>query len=252
MDYLNRYQAGEHEQVWDELMSFGTMDSTKVDYQQAVAVAHETMSRARHNIDSIVVKLNKDHYRPKPKHTLPGIKVAEEIKRMEAIVGPLPLSLRLWYELVGEVDLGGSHPKWKVRGVADAYPWELLHLRKSVNTEFLQVFGASSGNAYSKSPSTRGTGCTKVYQDDVATVVLSLDASTRGGKSADEDDELVIEGLTADAWFLCEQYRWRRETFVQYLRRSFEWGGFPGFANVPEELRPTEMLDYLRKGLLPI
>jgi len=42
------------------------------------------------------------------------------------------------------------------------------------------------------------------------------------------------------------------EYFVQYLRRSFEWGGFPGFANVPEELRPTEMLNYLREGLLPI
>ncbi len=41
-------------------------------------------------------------------------------------------------------------------------------------------------------------------------------------------------------------------TVVGYLRKCFEWGGFPGFANVPEELRPTEMLNYLREGLLPI
>jgi hypothetical protein len=41
-------------------------------------------------------------------------------------------------------------------------------------------------------------------------------------------------------------------TFVQYLRRAFAWGGFPGFAEPKwAEYRPPE-LDVLREGLLPL
>jgi len=63
--------------------------------------------------------------------------------------------------------------------------------------------------------------------------------------------EIVAPFAGADGYFLHKDAN-IAPTFIEYLRRSFEWGGFPGFANVPEELRPTEMLDYLREGLLPI
>jgi hypothetical protein len=40
------------------------------------------------------------------------------------------------------------------------------------------------------------------------------------------------------------------EPFVCYLRRSFEWGGFPGWRKYA--VRPEALLNDLRGGLLPI
>jgi hypothetical protein len=39
-------------------------------------------------------------------------------------------------------------------------------------------------------------------------------------------------------------------TFVEYLRLSFQWGGFPGWEKY--ENRPEKELAFLREGLLPI
>jgi hypothetical protein len=39
-------------------------------------------------------------------------------------------------------------------------------------------------------------------------------------------------------------------TFVEYLRLSFRWGGFPGWEKY--ENRPEKELAFLREGLLPI
>ena len=40
----------------------------------------------------------------------------------------------------------------------------------------------------------------------------------------------------------------QNRTFVEYLRWSFEWGGFPGWEN--EKNRPEKELAILRDGLL--
>jgi hypothetical protein len=42
---------------------------------------------------------------------------------------------------------------------------------------------------------------------------------------------------------------WHNTTFVNYLRISFRWGGFPGFERV--EYCPEELY-FLTEGLLPI
>jgi hypothetical protein len=40
------------------------------------------------------------------------------------------------------------------------------------------------------------------------------------------------------------------KTFVEYLRWSFQWGGFPGWEKQKD--RPEKELALLREGLLPI
>ena len=40
------------------------------------------------------------------------------------------------------------------------------------------------------------------------------------------------------------------KTFVEHLRKVFEWGGFPGWEGDP--FAPKNELNYLRDGLLPI
>jgi len=39
-------------------------------------------------------------------------------------------------------------------------------------------------------------------------------------------------------------------TFVEYLRLSFQWGGFPGWEKYAN--RPEKELAFLREGLLPL
>jgi hypothetical protein len=59
--------------------------------------------------------------------------------------------------------------------------------------------------------------------------------------------EIDCEGVQADAVLHNEPHGL---SFVQYLRRSFAWGGFPGWLEYTN--RPEAELRYLADGLLPI
>ena len=48
-NFLSRYLAGEHEQVWAELISLGGQVREPGYFDDAYAVATETMRRVRHN-----------------------------------------------------------------------------------------------------------------------------------------------------------------------------------------------------------
>jgi hypothetical protein len=55
--YLERYLSGEHERVWDELVALGAAVREEPVYSDALAVARETMRRARANIDGLIARL---------------------------------------------------------------------------------------------------------------------------------------------------------------------------------------------------
>jgi hypothetical protein len=59
---IERYQSGEHEQVWADLVSFGPRVREKQYLPDAQAVAQETMRRARHNVETLIVRLEKLGY----------------------------------------------------------------------------------------------------------------------------------------------------------------------------------------------
>lgn len=59
---LQRYAGGEYREVWQDLVALGAAVRNGLYYQDAVEVAAETMKRARHNVESIVVKLEKLGY----------------------------------------------------------------------------------------------------------------------------------------------------------------------------------------------
>ncbi len=132
--YLERYLAGEHEQVWVELVSLGERVREEPLYSDAWAVARETMRRARRNIELLVERLPALGYRfgydwlaeqrgtefgpeaireierDAPHFRPPRSDVAERIAELEARAGALPLALRAWYEVVGTVDFVGKAP----------------------------------------------------------------------------------------------------------------------------------------------
>jgi hypothetical protein len=112
--YLERYRQGECEQVWAELLALGGEVRDERLYLEAQSVAHETMTRARANIELLVPRLTSLGYQfAHPDRVF--VPADEETRRLvtqiEQRAGPLPLSLRAWCEVVGEVNFMGSHPK---------------------------------------------------------------------------------------------------------------------------------------------
>src|SRR5215472_15665414 len=55
--FLSRYQRGEHEQVWTELLALGEQVREERLYLDALAVARETMRRVRYNIEMLIPRL---------------------------------------------------------------------------------------------------------------------------------------------------------------------------------------------------
>ena len=105
---LERYRAGDRERVWAELLQAPPGDETW-------AIACETMRRARTNVEAITAKLKAANYRFDNPDSAWRPATPQDAKDVWAIVskaGPMPLSLRAWYEIVGSVDWNGTHPDW--------------------------------------------------------------------------------------------------------------------------------------------
>lgn len=112
--YLERYRAGEREAVWTELVALGDAVREEPLLSDARAVARETMTRARRNVETIVARLRELGYRfasPGQEIVPPDAALLARLDRLEAAAGPLPLALRAFFEVVGSVDLTGSHPR---------------------------------------------------------------------------------------------------------------------------------------------
>ena len=112
--YLDRYRAGEHVAVWRELAALGPAVRDQPTYDDARAVARETMTRVRHNVELLVARLQALDFRfvePARAHEPPTPALLARLDALEAQAGPLPLALRAFYEEVGSVCLMGSHPR---------------------------------------------------------------------------------------------------------------------------------------------
>ena len=70
-----------------------------------------------------------------------------------------------------------------------------------------------------------------ILDGDLPTVLLSI-------QLPNESADATLEGEPED------------RTLIEYLRWSFQWGGFPGWEK--ETAAPIKEIDYLREGLLKI
>ena len=328
--FLERYQAGDHVAVWDELMALGDGVRHEPHYADAVAVATETMRRARHNVELLIRRLDARGYRfldtvssaedrlsrldvmgqmsaqfesmakqGPSRHNVHSMKMLESILAMKAKVapllekaaanaaksaaakrkppledpnvfsppdaetppllakleeaarGPLPLSLRAWYEQVGGVSLMGSDP--------------VLNAADFSNRNVLQQFQSLMAQRAPVPPT--GEECAP---DPL--VIYPLEALMEDLPDGDEDGEggehklqLVISpddlhkaNISGDAYYLTlpdaradfQFDDWHKTTFVNYLRITFQWGGFPGWER--SKSPPRKELAELSEGLLPL
>ena len=111
--YLARYQQGEHEAVWRDLVALGERVREQPYLDDARAVARETMRRVRHDLELLVPRLREigyDFAMPDEVLLPPEPRALAALAAIEREVGPVPLSLRAFHEIVGSVNLMGAHP----------------------------------------------------------------------------------------------------------------------------------------------
>lgn len=249
--FLSRYLDGEYERVWAELLALGPAVREGPLAADAYAVARETMRRAGENVGRIVARLEHIGYEfevaplgawiPNARVYVPPSPSAEGwLSDLEATAGRLPLSLRAWFEVVGEVNLMGRHPDWDER----AYPDPLV-------VEGLEEWGSE----YESWRSQREGG----EEPEPFVLPIAPDYYHKANVSGGTPYGVALPCAAADAPLVGE---WHETTFVDYLRIAFRWGGFPGWQRLdlgqlpgerlPDAARPTEHLRYLSADLLPL
>ena len=223
MNYLERYQNGEYEQVWNELQNLGADVRNEPYLAQAQAVATETMRRVRRNCEKIVSRLQKlgyvfgtfpdgtrRSYRMAPL-TPPSNRMQADVEELEAETGPLPLSLKAFWQEVGAIDLVGMHRSW---------PNGLDPLVVDPPEGPLSGLGS--------------------YDDDDGFVSLAPDDFHKDNVSGGDPYGLTLPNPAADFMFMYERHEL---LFVPYLRLAvLQWGGFPGLDGTGTAFEPLEQL----------
>jgi len=142
--------------------------------------------------------------------------------------GPLPISLQAWYRRVGYVSFMGSHPVLNPEGTAIADP---LVVNSVGEISRSSVIGRQG--------------------DKIVLPVSLIDVRKAGlptvGLNLPTEYRITIPNPSAD-WLV--ENEWHATYFVNYLRKAFEWAGFPGWERDPNP--PRDMISGLKEGLLPI
>lgn len=246
MSFLDRYMSGERERVWGELVALGHQVRHAAYFGDAYAVAKETMRRVRQNVEALVERLNGLGYefaRPVAAYIPPDGVALERIVAIEDSLGPLPLSLRAFYEIVGSVDFTQSwdqlvqyhRPERERAGdvqvLGEEDPLVVAPLTELAEAE------ASAGRVYFR---------------------FAADEFHKANYSGGENYHVWLPDPRAD-FEIVGMYE-IEERFVEYLRATLSWGGFRGRVDTLEEdesrcrkVAPKlGVVRSLSEGLLPI
>ncbi len=268
MTYLERYLNGEHEAVWAELVSLGEGIEDADIYPDALAVTTEIVCRSKQNLETLIERLRTIDYRFMNPHPIaPAPTDPEMIATFEREVCSLPLIFRVWHEMIGMVDFGGSHPQLAdsdsfVWGGYDDDPPPADYKAHSFDEEAWKR-GEICYVPYSQ-PMQIGdfemcTWFTKAQVLEIGESVLVCELCS--GPHDDGSIDLEFEGFCIDGKITNDGAGEDSDiTFVEYMRRCFEWAGFPGFYWYEQDDRikgrygtpPKKLIAELTDGLLPI
>jgi len=149
-------------------------------------------------------------------HTPPPPDIHDQIVSFEREYAALPLSLRVFYEVVGEVNLIGSHPT-------------LAPADRAIAPDPLVVYALDEGALEYDEEEDEEEG-------RPSAITIAPDDLHKANTSGGDAYEMAIPDLRADGELLNERHQL---FFVDYLRLCFRFGGFPGYdgaAKVPAEL----------------
>lgn len=280
-----RYENGDREAVWAELVEIGALDGTPGLRQDAERVAALTMQRAATNVATLTIHLTARGYRfanrysrNRRRRTIedlglrrsmeaagrdlswvdegdveetvmgwagPRPDVGEHIDAAErAIGGPLPLSVRFACRYLDVVDLAGSFPGWipSAFDFDDDLDWPAAGLV----TDPVNLLGIDCVTDH-VDPATGRVDALNLHEGHYVLPIANgpeLSANQIGAMktvrlTATDHGEAVDPFLHGVPWHPGIR-------FVEYLRLSFAWAGFPGFSvlesDPPSEIRRLQAL----------
>lgn len=235
--WLERYVGDEHEGVWKEVVGLGPRASDPAVASAVNALARETMQRALLNVEALKSLLPSIGWRfhfamsgpPSDYcvHALPASDVQDKLAALETLCGPLPASIRAWWEVVGTV----CFMREPIDEQEDPLPDPLVVASiESVIAEFHEW--ASDPERRRLEPRFRAP--------------LAPDELHKDNISGGAPYELELPSSTADGVLLNE---WHNVTFVSYLRETFRWAGLPGWSRAPHT---AARVAAIRRELIPI
>jgi hypothetical protein len=255
--YLERYLDGDRIGVWAELVALGPAIRSEPIYAEAQAVAQEMMKRAKHNVQLLVERLGDLNYRfaaPEAAWMPPNAQLQNALDASELRYGPLPLVVRKWYEVVGEVDFVGAHPRlsrhdgmdWGGSEQLQCYSDPMMIVWPGHESDELPSFYLDLADDWdeiarmeAESPPPFG-------------IRLGLSAINKANQSGSGAVQILVPSPGFDAPLLDKDDYWMGTLFVPYLRECFTWGGFPGLGRLAEPDRPRDELRILTEGLAPL
>ena len=275
MKFLERYLQGEYLDVWEELSELEENVYTIMVKEEMQQIVAEMMQRVRFNIEMLITKLPEIGYtfgyhwiyelelseeertnlliessKQPPLYIPPNAYTLGKVLELERLVGPLPLVLKGWYEIVGGVNFIGKAPsRWKSRSMDIVnglfYQNDATKEEESqVSENLLQIHDIDPlfiyDAEYTLQQQREKTPLFSFYR----TISLAPDEDFKYFSSGGGDYCIEIPNPKLDPFIIHE---WHNTSFVNYLRICFQWGGLPGIATwqIPEE----DLL-FLRSGLL--
>ncbi|MDX2141354.1 MAG: hypothetical protein SF123_24930 [Chloroflexota bacterium] len=238
MSFLSRYRDGEEEAVWDDMVSLGSSIQNDAYREDAWSVVRETMLRVKHNVEILHQQLLLLDYRfvtPAGAYVPPSADVRTKIQQLKSRVGSLPMSVEAWFEIVGKVDFCGSHPDLSTYIPTEQtrawYPDYNPH-------PYADVFPYYSDPLYFMDVE-EALVLTHDFDSDTGTCALQILDWFHKANVSGAVYEISLPNSAVD---VLVQYEPHQTTFVDYLRTSFTWGGFPGF-----ELHSAERFEAWRQ-----
>jgi hypothetical protein len=226
-EWLDRYGAGEHEPVWRAMTESPEIRNEAV-LPHATAVARETMQRVRANVELLVSRLRELGYlfaRLDQVHVPPDEQNLTRLDELERRVGPIPLSLRAFYEIVGTVDFTQSEEQ--------LVSWHTPERESASELEILGEYDPLVVGPLEDEP--------QPWSSQPSWWFLAQDEFHKANYSGGENYHVALPDARADFPIL-GMYD-INEFFVPYLRATFAGGGFRGRSEADEERAWKVMAD---------
>ena len=226
MTYLERYEAGQYVEVWKELSELGEAVRGTAVIADATAVARATMERVATNVNRLVERLLAQGFEfgvypdgtrvPTTPTAIasPDATSLADLEELESLAGAVPLSLKMFWQVVGGVSLIG-----RTRGGWPQYSDPLCVVSPRAGIVDFRDYGATQVHGAAR----------ETFLCPIAPDVLHKDNVSGGAPYSIGLPNTRADGLVHDEWHGVD--------FVPYLRMAIlDWGGFPGLSRAsPQE-----------------
>lgn len=238
---LDRYKAGEFEAVWRDIRALGDIDGDL--RAEVLAVAEEAMRRVARNADVLSERLHAAGWRPLfgQLRSPPSSGDVKMFEKVEAISGgPLPPTLRAFWTVVGGIDWVWNYD------CGEPLP-DLCADTPMDEMDPLCVHAASDiGYLLEEWEAQRDQPDPDLV--DPFRLELAPDHWHKANISGGAPYSIILPFFGADPEFAYERHNL---PFLDYLRLSFRWAGFPGLDEYGDDPDVIRFVQEFGKGLEP-